>query len=118
MKTIKVKIKTIITCPYCSHKKTEVMPINFCQFFYNCVACKKLIKPIKGDCCVFCSYGSIPCPPVQQDICCSPNISDNKIVEISNKNLEVMNDNPWFDYKFLIDNGWSYENGKYIKNKF
>ena len=31
------------------------------------------------------------------------------------KNIETMNDNPWFDYKFLIDNGWSYENGKYIK---
>ena len=59
-----------------------------------------------------------PCPPVQKDICYSPNISDSKIVEISNKDLEVMNDNPWFDYKFLIDNGWSYENGKYIKNKF
>ena len=113
MRSIKAKIKTIIKCPYCSHKKTEVMPINFCQFLYNCEACKKLIKPIKGDCCIYCSYGSIPCPTVQKDICYSPNISNSKIVEISNK--EVMNDNPWFDYKFLIDNGWSYENGKYIK---
>lgn len=23
------------------------------------------MKPLPGDCCVFCSYGSVPCPPVQ-----------------------------------------------------
>ena len=39
-------------------------------------------------------------------------------VDKFNENLETMNDNPWFEYKFLIDNGWSYKNGKYIKNKY
>jgi hypothetical protein len=23
------------------------------------------LKPEPGDCCVFCSYGSVPCPPIQ-----------------------------------------------------
>ena len=105
----------MITCPYCGHKKTEVMPENFCQFSYTCESCKKLIKPIKSNCCVYCSYGSVPCPPVQQNMYCSTTTAANKIISKFDEKLEVMNDNPWFDYKFLIDNGWSYENGKYIK---
>ncbi|WP_327036906.1 GDCCVxC domain-containing (seleno)protein [Methylomarinum vadi] len=30
------------------------------------------MKPKKGDCCVFCSYGTVPCPPIQEsgDGCC------------------------------------------------
>ena len=91
------------------------MPINYPEFFYDCETCKKLIKPLKGDCCIFCSYGSVPCPPIQKNISSSPKIVENKIVGKSDRDVEVMVDNPWFDYKFLIDNGWSYKNGKYIK---
>ena len=25
------------------------------------------LKPKSDGCCVFCSYGSVPCPPIQQD---------------------------------------------------
>ena len=29
------------------------------------------LKPLAGDCCVFCSYGDVKCPPIQQgDGCC------------------------------------------------
>jgi hypothetical protein len=24
-----------------------------------------LLKPLPGDCCVICSYGTVKCPPVQ-----------------------------------------------------
>jgi len=24
-----------------------------------------VLKPLTGDCCVFCSYGTVPCPPIQ-----------------------------------------------------
>ena len=81
----------MITCPYCRHKKTEVMPENLCQFFYDCESCKKLIKPLKGDCCVYCSYGSVPCPPVQQNMCCSIKTSDNKTVDNFDENLDLVN---------------------------
>ena len=27
--------------------------------------CGAPLKPKAGDCCVFCSYGSVPCPPLQ-----------------------------------------------------
>lgn len=41
------------------------MPVDACLFFYECRACGALLRPQAGDCCVFCSYGTVPCPPVQ-----------------------------------------------------
>lgn len=41
------------------------MPTDACQFFYDCTGCGALLKPKRGDCCVFCSYGTVPCPPIQ-----------------------------------------------------
>lgn len=58
-------IDSVITCPSCGFRKEEVMPTDACQFFYECVGCDALLRPKPGDCCVFCSYGSVPCPPVQ-----------------------------------------------------
>src|SRR5579862_5148284 len=58
-------LASTILCPYCGHRATETMPTDACQFFYDCRACGALLKPKPGDCCVFCSYGTMPCPPVQ-----------------------------------------------------
>ena len=54
-----------ITCPACCTAKTETMPTDACQYFYECTGCGELLRPEPGDCCVFCSYGSVPCPPIQ-----------------------------------------------------
>jgi len=54
-----------VTCPLCGHLERETMPTDACQWFYDCRGCGALIKPRPGDCCVFCSYGTVPCPPVQ-----------------------------------------------------
>lgn len=54
-----------LQCPTCGHKRQEVMPVNACLYFYECHGCGAILKPLPGDCCVFCSYGSVPCPPVQ-----------------------------------------------------
>jgi DNA-directed RNA polymerase subunit RPC12/RpoP len=64
--------ESVITCPHCGHKATERMPADACQFFYVCKGCGEKLKPLAGDCCVFCSYGSVRCPPMQagQDACC------------------------------------------------
>ncbi len=61
----KIELFSELTCPECGHKKTEEMPTDACQFFYECVACKTLLKPNAGHCCVFCSFGSVKCPPIQ-----------------------------------------------------
>ncbi|MBI1342439.1 MAG: hypothetical protein GC171_05845 [Terrimonas sp.] len=65
-----VELKSIITCPHCGHSKEETMPTDACQYFYQCENCKTIIKPLAGDCRVYCSYGTIPCPPVQQERTC------------------------------------------------
>jgi uncharacterized membrane protein YfcA len=37
--------------------------------FYDCKGCGERLKPLEGDCCVFCSYGSVRCPPLQAGNC-------------------------------------------------
>lgn len=65
-------LTSIITCPHCGHQKQETMPTDACQHFYTCENCKQVLKPKQGDCCVFCSFGSAVCPPVQENKdCCS-----------------------------------------------
>ncbi|HCY40484.1 MAG TPA: hypothetical protein DHV48_03895 [Prolixibacteraceae bacterium] len=61
----KIEIKSIIRCPACGFEKQGVMHEDSCQFFYECENCKNILKTLRCDCCVFCSYGSVPCPPVQ-----------------------------------------------------
>lgn len=67
---MEIKVLSTITCPECGHLKEETMSLNSCQWFYECVNCKTLLKPKAGDCCVFCSYGSVKCPPAQQGKSC------------------------------------------------
>jgi hypothetical protein len=64
-------LESTISCPACSHRKTEAMPTNACQWFYECEACHQLLSPLPGDCCVFFSYATVKCPPIQQgESCC------------------------------------------------
>ena len=58
--------ESTLTCPECGHRKKEVMPTDSCQWFYECAKCHTLLKPQEGDCCVFCSYGDVPCPSIQK----------------------------------------------------
>ncbi|MFQ5582728.1 MAG: GDCCVxC domain-containing (seleno)protein [Mariprofundaceae bacterium] len=67
---MQVKLESTITCPECAHQKLETMPTDACQWFYSCENCLALLKPKPGDCCVFCSYGDVACPPVQQQQSC------------------------------------------------
>ena len=60
------ELQSTITCPLCGGQRTETMPVDACQYFYDCTQCGELLRPLKGDCCVFCSYGDVPCPPVQE----------------------------------------------------
>ena len=70
--------ESIITCPACGTSKSETMPTNACQYFYECTGCGTLLRPKQGDCCVFCSYGSVPCPLMQvpsgEPLCCQSEV--------------------------------------------
>ncbi|MCK9516998.1 MAG: GDCCVxC domain-containing (seleno)protein [Ottowia sp.] len=59
-------LESTITCPHCGHHETVTMPVDACQWFHECAGCHVLLQPLAGDCCVFCSYGSVPCPPIQR----------------------------------------------------
>jgi len=61
-----MKLNSTLTCPECGFKKEETMPTDACVHFYECTHCHALLSPESGDCCVFCSYGSIPCPSIQE----------------------------------------------------
>ena len=70
-----ILLESTLTCPSCGVTKAETMPTDACQYFYDCTGCGTLLKPKPGDCCVFCSYGTVPCPPIQEgmaDDCCRP----------------------------------------------
>src|ERR1019366_10226883 len=62
----KAVLESTLTCPHCGHTKIETMPTDACQWFYECTNCKTVLKPKPGDCCVYCSYGDVPCPPIQE----------------------------------------------------
>jgi hypothetical protein len=60
-----IEFRSTITCPTCGFAKSETMPVDACRFFYECEGCGAMLRPKAGDCCVFCSHASVPCPPVQ-----------------------------------------------------
>ena len=60
-----VILESTLTCPSCGHIENETMPSDACQWFYECKACGTILKPKEGDCCVFCSYATVKCPPIQ-----------------------------------------------------
>ncbi|MBI1838623.1 MAG: hypothetical protein HYR91_15265 [Flavobacteriia bacterium] len=67
-----IELQSTICCPNCGGESVEVMPIDSCHYFYECKHCQTKLKPKPGDCCVYCSYGSVPCPPIQKNgkSCC------------------------------------------------
>jgi hypothetical protein len=70
-----MQLESILHGPICGHRERERMPTDACQFFYACKGCGQRLKPRPGDCCVFCSYGSAPCPPKQGGLGCSHHVS-------------------------------------------
>jgi hypothetical protein len=60
-----VVLTSTLTCPACGAAHVEAMPTDACLVVYDCRACGAVLRPNAGDCCVFCSFGDTPCPPVQ-----------------------------------------------------
>jgi hypothetical protein len=65
-----VILQSTLTCPACGHREPHTMPTNACQWFYTCSGCGATHRPNAGDCCVFCSFGDVKCPPMQAGDCC------------------------------------------------
>jgi len=58
-------VEAILTCPHCGFASVEIMPTDACIFFHECARCLTRLRPKPGDCCVFCTYGTVKCPPEQ-----------------------------------------------------
>ncbi|HSS64259.1 MAG TPA: GDCCVxC domain-containing (seleno)protein [Gammaproteobacteria bacterium] len=58
-------LEATLTCPQCGHAQRAAMPVDYCLYFYTCRGCEALLRPLQGDCCVFCSYADVACPPKQ-----------------------------------------------------
>jgi hypothetical protein len=67
-----MRLESTLTCPHCGHAETLSMPQDACVVVYDCPSCRARLTPKPNDCCVFCSYGDVPCPPVQAEgRCCA-----------------------------------------------
>jgi hypothetical protein len=62
-----IALQSTITCPTCGHTAEESMPVDACLVRYYCKGCAHEMRPMTGDCCVFCSYGTVACPPIQEE---------------------------------------------------
>ena len=74
-----LELQSMLTCPDCGFEHEETMPTNACLWYWPCPDCGIVHRPKPGDCCVFCSYGTVACPPVQmwgKDACCGDTISN------------------------------------------
>lgn len=78
--TVEVALRSVIICPECGAAAEEEMRTDACIYFYECKGCRKLLKPAAGDCCVFCSFGSTKCPPVQlEKRCCASQVAKHDV---------------------------------------
>ncbi|HZH48140.1 MAG TPA: GDCCVxC domain-containing (seleno)protein [Nitrospira sp.] len=57
--------RSVVTCPNCGTRTEAEMPAEACLVFFECESCHVVLRPKSGDCCVFCSYANVKCPPVQ-----------------------------------------------------
>ncbi|HFQ15066.1 MAG TPA: hypothetical protein ENK41_01820 [Rhodobacteraceae bacterium] len=61
-----IEYHTVLTCPHCGHRSRQSMPDLQTLTRWNCNNCHTDIQPRPGECCVFCSFGSVPCPDAQR----------------------------------------------------
>ena len=56
---------SLVTCPVCKTKVQEKMSSEAPKRIYHCPSCLSWLSPKEGDHCIYDSYGSVKCPPIQ-----------------------------------------------------
>ena len=54
-------------CPNCARHSRDQMPRRSSVVRYHCLYCNTIFEPLPGSCCVYCSYGDVPCPNAQNE---------------------------------------------------
>ena len=44
-----IELRSVLTCPECGYAREEEMPVDACQWFYQCSGCGVLLRPKPGD---------------------------------------------------------------------
>ena len=60
------RLHSTLQCPSCGKEEELTMPEDACVVMRPCSECGRMMRAQAGDCCVFCSYGSVPCPATRQ----------------------------------------------------
>ena len=55
----------VLTCPVCKNRTQEFMVSESLKLVFQCPACLTWLSPKKNDHCIYDSYGSVNCPPIQ-----------------------------------------------------
>lgn len=63
---------SVVKCPVCGFSAAERMPPDRRVLIYRCDGCRAILNPKPGDCCIFCSYGTVPCPAHQDEAAAVP----------------------------------------------
>jgi DNA-directed RNA polymerase subunit RPC12/RpoP len=61
-----------IVCPHCQHPSEETMRVRVVERTIRCSECSETIETPADKHCVWCAYGDIPCPVVQNAGSCNP----------------------------------------------
>ncbi len=65
------------------------MPTDACQVRSVCAQCGAHLRPKPGDCCVFCSYGSVPCLPLQEEHAAGGESLEGDMIDTAGDTLAV-----------------------------
>jgi hypothetical protein len=60
-----IERSSVITCPVCSHSVSEKVSRETLKRVFHCPQCLTWLAPKPGDHCIYDSYGSFKCPPLQ-----------------------------------------------------
>lgn len=61
-----VERESVITCPECGAEAEEELHEGR-HAMYECLVCGAVLRPRRGEHCVFCSYGSARCLEAQRE---------------------------------------------------
>ena len=105
---------SILTCPDCEHSSEEHIPRDYWVILHRCRSCNKMLKPHAGNCCVFCSYGSVKCNGEQNSAIGALKViwsGFNSLKPTQWSTPQVANNSTWLDawaYQLLyrLAKGW------------
>ncbi|MGB0846810.1 MAG: GDCCVxC domain-containing (seleno)protein [Thiolinea sp.] len=58
-------LECTLTCPSCQTKESLTMVQGRSESFFTCTHCSTTHLTKLGECCIYCSYGTVSCPTIQ-----------------------------------------------------